>query len=127
MEETNKFVKNTMAARLHENDEGFNIDEVEVFGDELVRWLRRGGTLQGGQWPDGVVDTLDAWLEGFLPQAECLEQLATELSTGLSHEKAARPGRRWSLRWLHCAAPRAALTALWAPRPQAVSRFWPRC
>ena len=87
MEETNKFVKNTMAARLHENDEGFNNDEVDVFGDELVRWLRRDGTLQGGQWPDEVVDTLDAWLEFFLPQAESLKQLATELSTGLSQEE----------------------------------------
>ena len=30
MEETNKFVKNTMAARLHENDEGFNNDGFDV-------------------------------------------------------------------------------------------------
>ena len=82
-----EFSKNTMAARLHENDEGFNNDEVDVFGDELVRWLRSGGTLQGGQWPDEVVDTLDAWLEFFLPQAESLKQLATELSTGLSQEE----------------------------------------
>jgi hypothetical protein len=51
MEETNKFVKNTMATKLHENDESFNNDEVDVFGDELVRWLRRGGTLQGGSGP----------------------------------------------------------------------------
>ena len=65
MKETNKFVENTMATKLHGNDEGFNNDEVDVFGDELVRWLRRGGTLQGGQWPDEVVDTLDEWLEFF--------------------------------------------------------------
>ena len=87
MEETNKFVKNTMAARLHKNGGGFNNDEVDVFGDELVRWLRRGGTHQGGQWPDEAVDTLDAWLEFFLPQAESLKQLATELSAGLSQEE----------------------------------------
>ncbi len=34
-----------------------------------------------------MVDTLDAWLEGFLPRADCLEQLAAELSTGLSQEE----------------------------------------
>ena len=87
MEETNKFVKNTMAVKLHEHDESFNNDVVDVFGDELVRWMRSCGTFQGGQWPGGVVDTLDAWLEGFLPQAECLVQLAIELSTGLSQEE----------------------------------------
>jgi hypothetical protein len=87
MEETNKFVKNTMATKLHENDESFNNDEVEVFGDELERWMRSCGTFQGGQWPDEAVDTLDAWLEFFLPQAESLKQLATELSAGLSQEE----------------------------------------
>ena len=87
MEETNKFVKDTMASRLHENDEGFNNDDVDVFGDELVRWVRRGGTLQGGQWPDEVVDILDAWLEFFLPQGESLKQCATELNTCLSQEE----------------------------------------
>ena len=34
-----------------------------------------------------MVDTLDAWLEFFLPQAESLKQLATELSAGLSQEE----------------------------------------
>ena len=69
MEETNRFVKNTMATKLHENDESFNKDEVDVFGDELERWMRSCGTIQGGQWPDEAVDALDAWLELFLPQA----------------------------------------------------------
>ena len=87
MEETNKFVKNTMAVKLHENDESFNNDEVDVLGDELVRWKRSCGTFLGGQFPDEAVDTLDAWLEFFLPQAESLQQLATELSTGLSQEE----------------------------------------
>jgi hypothetical protein len=84
MEETNKFVKNTMAARLHEIDEGFNNDEVAVVGDELERCMRSCGTIQGGQWLDVEVDTLAEWLEDFLPQAESLKQLAIELSTGLS-------------------------------------------
>ena len=87
MEEANKFVKNTIAVGLHENDESFNNDEVDVLGDELARWKRSCGTFLGGQFPDEVVDTLDAWLEEFLPQAECLVQLATDLSTGLSQEE----------------------------------------
>ena len=52
------------------NDEGFNNDEVDVFGDELVRCMRGCGTFQGGRWLDEEVDHLDAWLEFFLPQAE---------------------------------------------------------
>ena len=58
-----------------------------MFGDELERWMRSCATFQGGQWPDEAVDTLDAWLEFFLPQAESLKQLATKLSAGLSQEE----------------------------------------
>ena len=84
MEETNKFLQSTMAARLHEIDEGFNNDEVAMVGDELERCMRSCGTIQGGQWLDVEVDTLAEWLEDFLPQAECMKQLAIGLSTGLS-------------------------------------------
>ncbi len=65
MDESNKFLKNTMAARLHKNDEGFNNDGFDEFGDELERWVRSCGTFQGGQWLDEEVDTLDAWLGFF--------------------------------------------------------------
>ena len=67
MEETNKFVKNTRAGRLHEIDEGFNNDEVAVVGDELERCMRSCGTIQGEQWFVVEVDTLAEWLEDFLP------------------------------------------------------------
>ena len=85
MEEANKFVKNTIAVKLHENDESFNNDEVDVLGDELVRWKRSCGTFW--HYPGEVVANLEAWLEVFLPQAEYLVQLVTELSAGLSQEQ----------------------------------------
>ena len=80
-------MKKTIAVKLHENDESFYNDEFDVLGDELVRWKRSCGTFLGGQFPVEAVDALDAWLEEFIPQAECLGQLATELSTGFSQEE----------------------------------------
>ena len=58
-----------------------------MLGDELVRCKWSCGSFPGRHYPDEVVDTLDAWLKGFIPQAENLEQLATELSTGFSQEQ----------------------------------------
>jgi hypothetical protein len=87
MEGAKKSVKNTVAARLYEYDQRFDFDEVDVLGEELVRWKGSCGTFLGEQIPDGVVVTLGAWLEEFLLQAECLVQVAAELSTSFSQEE----------------------------------------
>ena len=85
MDEAIKFVKNTIAVSLHVCDESFNSGECGDLGDELVRWERSCGTLR--HYSGEEVANLEAWLEVFLPQAEYLVQLVTELSAGLSQEQ----------------------------------------
>jgi hypothetical protein len=85
MEEANKFVKNTIAVGLHDNDESFSSIEFDFLGDELVRWERSGVTFW--HYPGEVFADLEAWLEVFLPQTESLVKRVTNLSLGFSQEQ----------------------------------------
>ena len=85
MEEANKFVKNTIAVGLHDNDESFSSIEFDFLGGGLVRWERSGVTFW--HYPGEVFADLEAWLEVFLPQTESLVKRATNLSKGFSQEQ----------------------------------------
>ncbi len=110
MDEAIKFVKNPIAVSLHVCDESFNSGECGDLGDELVRSERSCGTLR--HYSGEEVANLEAWLEVFLPQAEYLVQLVTELSVGLSQEQ----GREaWAVLESEAAALRRASCGMGSP------------